>query len=183
LNEGLVAHRYAKAFFSLGRKQGLPKLEKLGTDLSAIELALKKSPALAQLCKSPLFSATEKNKVLQKILSTIKADGYTVNFLGLLAENGRLDNIFGVITVFKELLDAEKGVLHGELVTAVKIAESKRVAVLGQLEKQAGRSLDITYTVDPGILGGIILKVGDRVLDASLRAQLFFLKDNIKRGI
>jgi F-type H+-transporting ATPase subunit delta len=80
-------------------------------------------------------------------------------------------------------LDTEKGVLHGELVTAVEIAGDERAAVLERLEKQAGRSLDLVYSVDPGILGGIILRVGDRVLDASLRAQLSFLKDNIKRGM
>jgi F-type H+-transporting ATPase subunit delta len=183
LNEDFVERRYAKAFFSLGRKQGLPKLEKLGSDLAELEQAFKNSPALAELCKSPLFSREEKYSVLRKLLNEFEADVYTCNFLGLLAEKRRLENIFAVAVFFKELLDAEKGVLHGELVTAVEIAEAKRAEVLEQLEKQLGRSLDIVYSVDPGILGGIILRIGDQVLDASLRAQLFSLKDNIKRGI
>jgi F-type H+-transporting ATPase subunit delta len=183
LNGAFVARRYARAFFALGRKQGLPKLEKLGSDLAELEEAFRNSPALAELCKSPLFSNEEKFGVLRKLLGELKADAETCNFLELLVEKRRLENIFEVAGFFKELLDAEKGVLHGELVTAVEIAESKRAAVLAQLEKQIGRSLDIVYSVDPDILGGIILRMGDQVLDASLRAQLFSLKDNIKRGI
>jgi F-type H+-transporting ATPase subunit delta len=183
LNGAFVARRYARAFFALGRKQGLPKLEKLGADLTELELVLKNSPELAELCKSPLFSSADKVGVIRKVLSELKADGYTFNFLGLLAEKGRLENIFEIAIFFRELLDAEKGVLRGELVTAVQITEGKRVTVLEQLEKQAGRSLDLAYSVDPDILGGVILRVGDRVLDASLRAQLSFLKNNIKRGM
>jgi F-type H+-transporting ATPase subunit delta len=183
LNEAFVARRYARAFFSLGRKQGLPKLEKLGADLAELEQALRNSPALAELCKSPLFSNGEKSGVLRKLLSELEADADTCSFLGLLVEKGRLESIFAVAGFFKELLDAEKGVLHGELITAVEIAGVKRAALLALLEKQIGRSLDVVYTVDPDILGGIVLRVGDQVLDASLRAQLFSLKDNIKRGI
>jgi F-type H+-transporting ATPase subunit delta len=183
LNEAFVARRYAGAFFALGRKQGLAKLEKLGSDLAELEQAFRNSPELVELCKSPLFSREEKYGVLRKLLSELEADVYTCNFIGLLAEKRRLENIFAVADFFRELLDAEKGVLHGELVTAVEIAGDKRAGVLARLEKQLGRSLDIVYSVDPGILGGIILRVGDQILDASLRAQLFSLKDNIKRGI
>jgi F-type H+-transporting ATPase subunit delta len=183
LNEAFVARRYARAFFSLGRKQGLPKLEKLGADLAELEQTFRNSPALAELCRSPLFSSEEKSGVLRKLLSELEADADTCNFIGLLAEKRRLENIFAVAGFFKELLDAEKGVLHGELVTAVEIAEDKRAVLLAQLEKQLGRSLDVVYSVDSDILGGLILRVGDQVLDASLRAQLLSLKDNIKRGI
>ncbi|MDR1243541.1 MAG: F0F1 ATP synthase subunit delta [Deltaproteobacteria bacterium] len=183
MNGGFAAHRYAGAFFSLGRKQGLPKLEKFGADLEELALVLKNSPQLTELCRSPLFSATEKSLVMRKILSGLEADKYTFNFIELLAERGRLENLSEIARFFKELLDTEKGVLHGELITAVEIAGDERAAVLERLEKQAGRSLDLICSVDPDILGGIILRVGDRVLDASLRAQLSFLKDNIKRGM
>ena len=66
--------------------------------------------------------------------------------------------------------------------TAVELAEAKRVQVKAALEQQAGRKLELTFSVNKDILGGVVLKVGDRVLDASLRAQLGILKDNIKRG-
>ncbi|MDL2306798.1 F0F1 ATP synthase subunit delta [Desulfovibrio sp. OttesenSCG-928-C06] len=179
----IVARRYARALFALGRKQGLPKLEKLGEDLLALKSAVESSDTLGELYKSPLFSAEEKIKVTRTLLADLKADDYTVKFCELLSEKGRLGCIGELVAIFKELLDAEKGVLHGELVTAVNIEESKRKAVLEQLEKQAGRSLELTYAVDPAIIGGIILKVGDRVMDASLKAQLSSLKENIKRGM
>lgn len=183
MTEHIVARRYARALFTLGRKEGLPKLEKLGQDFDALETALKESPSLAQLYRNPLFTAEEKNRVTQKILGEIGADEYTVRFCALLAEKGRMGALGDIIAVYRDLLDVEKGVLRGELVTAVPIDESKRGAVQKQLEQQAGRALDLAYSVDPGIIGGIILKVGDRVLDSSLRAQLSFLKENIKRGV
>jgi F-type H+-transporting ATPase subunit delta len=183
LTGDIAARRYARALFALGRKRGLPELENMGRNLAALRDAVKASPELAELYRSPLFFAEEKAQVTQEILAEIGADEYTRRFCALLAEKGRLDLLGDMAGVFLELLDAEKGVLRGELVTAVNIDESKRATVLAQLEKQAGCSLELSYSVDPAIIGGIILKVGDRVLDASLRAQLSSLKDNIKRGM
>ena len=183
MTEHVVARRYARALFSLGRKQGLAKLEKIAGDFTALQAAFQSAPFLLQLYCSPLFSAEEKGRVTREVLSKLKADPDTLNFCGLLAEKDRLAGIQDIIAVFQDLLDAEKGVLRGELITAVAIDKNKQAAVLQQLEQQAGRSLDLVFSVDPGIIGGIILKVGDRVLDSSLRAQLSFLKENIKRGV
>lgn len=178
----IVARRYARALFALGKKQGLTELEKLSADLDGLREAITVSTELNQFYKNPLFSIEEKLKVTDKILDEFKAGAYTRNFCHLLAEKGRLSNLSDIVDVFKELLDAEKGIIRGELVTAVELDANKRTKILEQLEKQAGQPLALSYSVDPAIIGGVMLKVGDRVLDASLRAQLSILKDNIKWG-
>jgi F-type H+-transporting ATPase subunit delta len=83
---------------------------------------------------------------------------------------------------FQALLDEAQGIVRGDLVTAVGLDDAKQQAIKEQLEKQFNTSLVLDYHTDEDILGGVVLKVGDQVLDASLRAQLNILKENIKRG-
>lgn len=178
----IVARRYARALFELGGKKGLPELERLGSDLIALEGAVTESSALLQLFKNPLFSAEEKFGVVSAILDKLAASEYTRNFCRLLADKGRLAALADIAAIFSELLDAEKGIIRGELVTAVELNETKRKTVQEELNKQVRETLELRYSVNPEILGGVQLKVGDQMLDASLRAQLSILKENIKRG-
>ena len=178
----IVARRYARALFALGRKHGLAELEKLAADLVDFRDAVGASPVLKQLYKSPLFSTAEKLKVTEKVLTLLGANSSTQNFCRLLTERNRLANLSAIVEIFGGFLDAEKGIIRGEVVTAVELDGDKRKKVLEQLEERAGRALELTYAVDASILGGVLLKIGDQVLDASLRAQLSILKDNIKRG-
>lgn len=178
----IVARRYARALFALGKKKGLAELEQLGGDLAALNGALADSQALTQLFKNPLFSVEEKLGVVTAILDKLKSSEYTKNFCRLLADKGRLVALPDIAAIFSELLDAEKGIIRGELVTAVELNETKRKTVQKELNKQVKETLELSYSVNPEILGGVQLKVGDQMLDASLRAQLSILKENIKRG-
>jgi len=93
-----------------------------------------------------------------------------------------MGSIDGIADAFDTLLDVKNGVIRGEILTAVELEGQKQEAVLSDLEKKAGRKLALQFGVAPEILGGVVLKVGDKVMDASLRAQLSILKDSIKRG-
>lgn len=178
----IVARRYARALFALGMKSGLSELEKFGNDLAALAGTLDAAPALVRIFRNPVITADEKRKVIANILEKIKVCAPVRNFCLLLADRERLAFIQDIQAYYSLLLDAEKGVIRGELVTAVKLTNAKRDQVRTQLEAQAGRKLELGFSVDKNILGGVVLKVGDRILDASLRAQLGILKDNIKRG-
>jgi F-type H+-transporting ATPase subunit delta len=180
---GLVAHRYTRAFFAVGAKRGLGELEKLARELSLLKEALAEAPRALGFFRSPVFSAADKAGVLDEILARLQVGKSLCNFCRLLAENGRLPLLPAIADYFSELLDAEKGIIRGELVTAVELDEHKRGSVLRRLSERAGRDLALVYSVDPGLLGGVMLKVGDRVMDASLRAQLSILKEQIKRGV
>ncbi len=177
-----LARRYARAVFDLGKKGGTAELEKIGAELNQLCAAVASSDQLRQVLNAPVFSAAEKRKLLNG-LSASFGFGKTMNaFCGLLADKGRMGQLPAIAAIYNELLDAEKGIIRGELITAVELDNDKRKKVREQLEKQAGRPLDLSFDVNKDILGGVMLKVGDMVMDASLRAQLSILKDNIKRG-
>ncbi|EGY24406.1 MAG TPA: ATP synthase F1 subunit delta [Desulfovibrio sp.] len=178
----IVARRYARALFALGAKSGVGELDKLGSDLAALAGALDKAPELGRIFRNPIITADEKRNVILKLVEKYGVSATVRNFCLLLADKGRLDCLSDIQAFYGVLLDAEKGVIRGELMTAVELAEAKRAQVKAALEQQAGRKLELTFSVNKDILGGVVLKVGDRVLDASLRAQLGILKDNIKRG-
>jgi len=182
LTGNIAARRYARALFALGKKTGLPELESYAESLGALRSALAESPDLVRVFKNPIVTQAEKKKVIEKIASKLKIKGTILNFLRLLADKERLRELEGIDDIFNQLLDTEKGVVRGEILTAVQLNDEKQAAVVKQLEKKAKRTLVLEFGVSPEILGGVVLKVGDQVMDASLRAQLSILKDTIKRG-
>ncbi len=178
----VIARRYANALFSLGKKSGIKNLEEYGQNLTDLEACVVNSPALDKVFKSPVVTAQEKKSVLSKVLTQMGADTTLTNFCLLLADKNRLSNLKDISIIFGKLLDQEKGILRGSLVTAISIDTKKKNAIKKQLEEKAGKSIDLNFEVDESILGGVVLHVGDRVLDASLRAQLAVLRKTIKRG-
>lgn len=178
----IVANRYAKALFFLGKEAGPKKLDAFSVSLGGLGEAYGASSALVQVLSSPLFSVEEKRKVLGSLAEKLSTDETVLNFCYLLAEKQRMDMLPAIVASFGNLLDEERNVLRGEVVTATALAAKKQESVLSALGKKTKSTLALEFGVDPEILGGVMLKVGDKVLDASLRAQLSILKDSIKRG-
>ena len=171
MNGDIVAQRYAKALFALGQQEGMAKLEQYGENLSALEGVLEDSPELVRLFHIPVISVAEKQKVLSQVLDKLDVDPMIKNFCSLLAEKERLPLFEEIAEAFGKLLDEAWGVVRGKLLTAVSLSK-----------KQTSKQIALKFEVDPSILGGVVLQVGDNVLDASLRAQLAILRDIIKRG-
>ena len=174
MNGDIVAQRYAHALFALGKEQGMPKLEAFGKTLSELAGLLDEAPELARLFRAPVISVAEKRNVLSQLLAGLDADPVVKNFCLLLADKERLPLFGEIVECFGKLLDEAKGIVRGRLLT--------QAGILAALEKQTSKQLALTFEVDPSILGGVVLQVGDKVLDASLRAQLTILRDIIKRG-
>ncbi len=178
----IVARRYARALLALGLKQGEKDLRTYGEDLDKVVRVLEDSPELMRVFKNPIFNSEEKKGILKQLLAKLKPGPMVANFCSLLADKGRLDCLPEIQAYYAKLLDETQGILRGEIVTAIKLAENLKQEIAGKLEEQSGRKVILDYNVDPEILGGLKLKIGDRVLDASIRAQLQILKENIKRG-
>ena len=161
-----VSRRYASALFSLGKEKG--ELDAFSESLTAFA--------------NPVITHDEKKSVVMGVLGACRAGTTEKNFFSLLADKGRLALIPAIIADFKAMLDEVKGISRGLVTTAIELDNTKKSEIISQLEKQTGRKLVLSYAVDPQILGGIVLKVGDIVYDASLRAQLDNLRESIKRG-
>jgi F-type H+-transporting ATPase subunit delta len=180
LTGNIVARRYAKALFSLGVKE--KAADTFGKDLEGLAGAMKASPELLKLFSSPSFNVQEKKSVLKEVVAKMDMAPLSVNFLSVLADKGRLDCIPDIQKTFAELLDETSGVVRGKLTTAMELQAKRQQDIKSKLEKKSGKKLVLDFAVDTAILGGIVLQVGDKVLDASLRAQLQLLKEQIKRG-
>ncbi len=182
MTDTVVARRYASAIFALGKKAGGKTLEQHGLFLHALNRLVGFSPELALALKSPVVTPEEKKAVVEKLLKLIKADAQISNFCFLLADKDRLGILQDIASCYYKLLLEEKGIIRGKLVTAIPLDAAKQKEFKTMLEKKASRQIELAFDVDKSILGGVLLQVGDQVLDASLRAQLAILRDTIKRG-
>jgi F-type H+-transporting ATPase subunit delta len=180
LTGNIVARRYAKALFALGVKE--KAADKFGKDLEGLAGAMSAAPELLKLFKSPSFNTHEKKSVLKDVVAKLDMAPLSVNFLSVLADKGRLDCLPDIQKTYSELLDETSGVVRGKLTTAMELPGKRQKDIKTTLEKKSGKKLVLDFGVEPAILGGVVLRVGDKVLDASLRAQLQLLKEQIKRG-
>ena len=173
-----LAGRYASALFDLARDQR--QIESVGNSLDALGQALLDSKDFAELVSSPLVSRDEAGKAFAAIAPQLKLDPITTNFLGVLARNGRKNELRAVIRAFRRLASEHRGETAAEVVTARPLNDDQVAALKTQLRARAGRDVAIEATVDPDILGGIVVKLGSQQIDASIRTKLNRLAQAMK---
>jgi F-type H+-transporting ATPase subunit delta len=175
-----VGERYAQALFDLSLEEG--SLEAVRADLWSLKAMIADSRDLKTLLASPGFSAEDK---LNGLTAIGKAAGFhptTMKFLGVLTTNRRASQLPAVIASFARLYDKHRGVVAAEVVTAVKLSAKQLEGVAAQLRASLGKDPEITTTVDPSILGGLKVRVGSRLFDASLKSRLDQMKFALKRA-
>lgn len=182
MRSNIIARRYAQALFALGEEQGMDVLERYAQGLNEVNQILATCPELLKIFANPVFNVEEKKAVLVKVLEKIELDPAVKNFCFLLADKNRLAFLPEITAYYGRLLDIAQGVVRGELFTAIELDDGLKQEIAKRLEDQSKAKVILDYKVDPKILGGLVLRVGDKVLDASLKAQLQILKENIKRG-
>jgi F-type H+-transporting ATPase subunit delta len=179
-NASNLGGRYAQALFDLATdEQALAAVE---ADLKSLKAALADSRDLQTLIGSPAFNAEAKGRGLSAIAEAARFHPVTRKFLGLLAANGRAGALGSVITAFEALAAKARGAVSAEVVTALPLSTAQAKGVAAALRQALGKDPEITTRVDPAILGGIRVKVGSRLFDASLRSKLDSLKFALKRA-
>jgi len=173
-----LAGRYASALFDLARDQR--QIESVGKSLDALSQALLDSKDFAELIASPLVSRDEARKAFAALATELKLDPITANFLGVLARNGRKNELRNVIRAFRRLAAEHRGETTAEIVTARPLNDDQLAALKQQLRTRAGRDVTIDATVNPNILGGIVVKLGSQQIDASIRTKLNRLASAMK---
>lgn len=182
MTDTLVARRYADALFSLSIKQSAEARDSYGAMLGELGRLFAEEPRLGLALKSPLIGVDEKKAVLGAILEKLDADRIFNNFCQLLADKGRLAELPGIADWYGILLDNARGVMRGKVITAIALSPAKKESLKESLQRKANCQMELEFEVDPEILGGLVLAVGDKVLDTSLRAQLGALGAIMKRG-
>jgi len=173
-----LAGRYASALFDLARDQR--QIESVGKSLDALNQALVDSKDFSELVSSPLVSREEAGRAFAAIAPQLSLDPITANFLGVLARNGRKGQLQGVIRAFRRLASEHRGETTAEVVTARPLNDDQLGQLRQQLRTRAGRDVNIDATVDPNILGGIVVKLGSQQIDASIRTKLNRLAQAMK---
>ena len=165
-----LAGRYASALFELARDQ--KQIEAVGKSLDTLNQALVDSKDFNELVTSPLVSREEAGKAFDAIAPQLGLDTLTTNFMGVLARNGRKGQLQPVIRAYRRLASEHRGETTAEVVTARPLNDDQLAALKAQLRARAGRDVAIDATIDPTILGGIVVKLGSQQIDASIRTKL-----------
>jgi F-type H+-transporting ATPase subunit delta len=173
-----VAGRYATALFELALEQ--QALDQVAVDLDRFNEALDAFDDLLRLVKSPVFSAEEQGRALAAILKELKIEGLTRNFLLLAAKNRRLFATPDMIRAFRAMLARHRGEMSATVTAAAKLTESQVTALRQALKAALGKEIMLDERVDAGLLGGLVVKVGSRMVDTSLRTKLNSLKVAMK---
>ncbi|MFT4955074.1 MAG: F-type H+-transporting ATPase subunit delta [Brevundimonas sp.] len=175
-----VGERYAQALFDLANEN--KRLDAVRDDLRSLKAAWIDSADLRRLATSPVISAEDKQKGLEAIADKATFDSITKKFLGLAASSGRAADLPGVIAAFEALYARHAGIVAAEVVSAKPLAAKQMTSVKAALKSALGRDPELTARVDPSILGGIKVKVGSKLFDASLKTKLDQMKFALRRA-
>ena len=173
-----VAGRYAGALFELAVESGA--IEACEEDLTRIETLLGESADLRRLIRSPVFSAEQQFDAMSAILDRMETGGLVGNFVRLVARNRRLFVLPDMITAFHRLAAAHRGEVSAEVVTAMPLSGSNMDALKEALNEVTGKDVAISARTDPALLGGLVVRLGSRMIDTSLRSKLNSLKTRMK---
>jgi ATP synthase F1 delta subunit len=173
-----IARVYARSLFEVAREQD--KLEVIREELGEFADALAGSHELQVFFFSPYFSTEEKKDGLHRTVEG--ADETLTNFLELLLENHRMPVVFRVRREFDRLWDEANDLLPVQITSAVALDESVSRRIGDEIGRQTGKQVELTSTVDPDVIGGIVLRVGNSILDASIRNRLETLRKQVAKG-
>jgi F-type H+-transporting ATPase subunit delta len=173
-----MAGRYAAALFELAKEQ--KQLDQVERDVAAFLAMLEISADLVRLVKSPVISAQAQVRALEAILAKAGISGFTGNFLKLIVRNRRLFAVADMLKAFQSLLARDRGEVSADVASAHPLSPEQMQVLSDSLKTSIGKNVQIRTRVDPNLLGGLIVKVGSKMIDSSLRTKLNNLKVAMK---
>ncbi len=173
-----VAERYASSLFELALEAG--SLDAVGADLNRFQAMIDSSDDLKRLVLSPVFSAEDQTKAVVALSEKAGLGGLVANFLKVVAGNRRLFAVSGMIASFRQIAARHRGEVSAEVTSAHALTTEQENELKAALKSVTGKDVTIAVSIDPSILGGLIVKVGSRQIDTSLRTKLSTLKLALK---
>lgn len=165
-----LAGRYATALFELARERDV--LDATASDLGSLKAMLDESDALRRLVLSPVVARDDQGRAMAALVERAGIGELTGNFVGLLASNRRLFGLTDMIAAYETLLAAHRGEVTAEVISARPLSEAQAAAVAAALKSVVGSDVRLTASVDESLLGGLVVKLGSQMVDASVKAKL-----------
>jgi len=174
-----MAGRYAVALFELARDE--KSIDAVKADLDRFDALIADNPDLARLVRSPVFTAEEQGRALAAVLDKADIGGLAGNVLKVIAANRRLFAVREIVKAFRTLVARHKGEVTAEVTVAQPLETQHRDVITAALKAITGsRDVDLAVKVDPAIIGGLVVKLGSRMVDTSLRSKLNAIKQAMK---
>jgi F-type H+-transporting ATPase subunit delta len=175
-----MAGRYATALFELAAESNA--IDAVQADLKAFNALLNDSPDLTRLVRSPAFSAEEQARALGAVLGKAGVTGLAANFLKVIATNRRLFAVRDMIRGFNALVAKHKGEVTAQVTVAEPLSDARLTEIKDALKAVTSKDVQVDVTVDPAIIGGLVVKLGSRMVDSSLRTKLNAIKFAMKEA-
>ena len=173
-----LSGRYASALFDLASEAGT--VTTVETDLEKLGEALTASADLTALTTNPKVSRTDSAAAIGKVAKKLKLSPLTQNFLGVLAQNRRLSSLPGMISAFQTIAAAQRGEVTANVTSAHALTKTQLNKLKDKLTAREGRTVKLNSTIDPEVLGGLVVTIGSKRIDGSIRTRLNSLSQAMK---
>ena len=177
---GGIAERYATAVFEIAKEGG--QIDALAGDLDKLQAALSESEDLRTLLNSPIYTREEQEKGVAAVASAMGLGGTLANTLRLMATKRRLFAVDELVRALRARIADERGEITAEVTTARALTDEQRTKLAETLKGKFGRDVNIDETVNPDIIGGLIVRVGSKMIDTSIRSKLGALQNTMKEA-
>ena len=176
----VLAKRYAKALFDQAIE--VKKLEKVESEAASLLALFVEIEELRDFAQSPIVQINERREVVDLITKQIKLSDELKGFLSVVLENNRLSDLPAMIETFNEMIAAHRGELSAEVTSAIALEDAQRKSIKSELDKQFDANVQIEEKVDPGLVGGLVVRVGSYMFDNSIKSKLNNLAIMIREG-
>ncbi len=180
MSDSRLSRRYARALFSLGQEDG--SFQKYGWELEEFIEFYRANNDFRQAITNPVFAIGDRKKILKIVLDRSGFSDLVKNFLNLLLDKDRIGAIEAIAEYYSRLTDEASNIAHAEIITAKPLREETLESIVKSLEGLTSQDIKPSVIEDPGLIGGIIVKIGDLVMDGSIKAQLAGIKESFRRG-
>ena len=175
-----VSKRYAKALILIGQEDG--QAEQYNEELDSLVGLFNSQEGFEKTLINPLFNKNARKKVLQAVLAATDLSAIMNSFLLLLFDKGRIGFLRDIASYYKDLADELKGVVKASVTSATKLSSEAVDKIRESLSKKTGKTIVLNVEQDPNLIGGVVTKIGDLVLDGSVRTQLINMRETLKKG-
>jgi len=176
--KGAVGSRYAEALYAIAERE--TAVEAIEQELVAVEALVRENRDLQKMLYHPRITSEDKKSLLSELLSG-KVSEVTMEFMKLLVDRQREQFLSDIVEYYVSLANKARNVTEAKIASAVELTSEEKKDLAAMLDKITGKKVETSYIVDPSLIGGVVVRIGDRVIDGSIRTRLATLREHLRQ--